>query len=447
VLVAFVVRRRRRAAGGDTNNESDASLPGLELELETRASRDDRGGAAKDTQASTASSSTLTTAEEATQYKNLLRVKIDKDDGKAVLGRGNFGEVFRGRHKGQTVAVKQIQDGADDSATEEFMQELDVMLRMKSEHVIALLGVCLLPPERGGGLGLVMEFAARGSLDRHLVEADDRLGPVARLQISEDIAKGLAYLHSVSILHKDLAARNVLVSAEGACKLADFGLSRVVGVDETYVTTAALPLRWCAPETIKKKKVTQASDCFMLGITLLEVFENGKLPYYQLGRKPAMQIALEVAEGLRPQKPFDCSREVFALLQRLWDGDARARPTAAEAVVELAQLRSAAQNERRAGSGGGGGGAAKGEEETTYMSVLAAQEYQFGTTGGGFGAGAAAEYGSNRTGAVAGAAAEYGSNRTGAVLPEAVSGAAAGTAQPSSGDLGDGYGTLESNRE
>ena len=93
--------------------------------------------------------------------QNLLRgVDVEKQ-----IGEGNFGKVFKGTRKGETVAIKQVQGGA---AEEEFMSELDVMLKLSHERIVGLHGVCMLP-DHGGGLGLVMEVRRGGWVRVHRV--------------------------------------------------------------------------------------------------------------------------------------------------------------------------------------------------------------------------------------------------------------------------------------
>ena len=259
--------------------------------------------------------------------------------------------MFLATRQGVRVAVKQITAGAAgsaagsasaaDSASEaSFLKELDAMVGLSSPRVVQLFGVCVLPKAHGcGGMGLVMEYCALGSLDGHLRAHEQSLTRAALLAISVHIAEGLAYLHSpgVGILHRDVAARNVLVAGDGSCKLADFGLARRVAADETYVATSAFPVRWSAPEVLSANTASQASDVYALAMTLVEVFDGGRVPF-SLELATNMEVAdAVVARGVRPARPRRMPAAVHALVARMWDASASERPTAA-AVVEALLL-------------------------------------------------------------------------------------------------------------
>jgi serine/threonine protein kinase len=278
--------------------------------------------------------------------QNLLRgVHIER-----AIGEGHFGKVFLATRQGVRVAVKQITAGAGsagsaaaDSASEaSFLKELDAMVGLSSPRVVQLFGVCVLPREHGGGggMGLVMEYCALGSLDGHLQAHEQSLTGAALLAISVHIAEGLAYLHSpgVGILHRDVAARNVLVAGDGSCKLADFGLARRVAAGATYVATSALPVRWSAPEVLSAgHTASQASDVYALAMTLVEVFDGGRVPFSLELATNLEVVDAVVARGVRPARPRRMPAAVHALVARMWDASASARPTAA-AVVEALLL-------------------------------------------------------------------------------------------------------------
>lgn len=101
---------------------------------------------------------------------------------------------------------------------------------------------------------------------------------------SHQIAQGMLYLTSQRLIHRDLAARNVLVFALTKVKIADFGLSRSLGIEEDYYRsefqpTMKLPIAWCAPECINLLRFTGASDVYAFGVTMWEMFSYGKIPW------------------------------------------------------------------------------------------------------------------------------------------------------------------------
>lgn len=135
---------------------------------------------------------------------------------------------------------------------------------------------------------LVMELVDGGSLDKYLQKNAGKIGARDRLNMCYDAAKGLEYLHDKGCIHRDVAARNCLVS-EGRVKISDFGLSKdCASVTTNYKLTnlkVRLPIRWLAPEILTQASYSAKSDVFSFGILLWEVYSDGVDPY------PGMSIA------------------------------------------------------------------------------------------------------------------------------------------------------------
>jgi len=76
-----------------------------------------------------------------------------------------------------------------------------------------------------------------------------------KIKILQEISAGMDHLSRESIIHRDLAARNILLTELNVAKVADFGMSRMIASDSSYTTNAAGPLKWMAPESLKKKEI------------------------------------------------------------------------------------------------------------------------------------------------------------------------------------------------
>lgn len=108
------------------------------------------------------------------------------------------------------------------------------------------------------------------------------------IDMSAQIAAGMAYLESQNYIHRDLAARNVLVGDSNIVKIADFGLARLIKEDEYEARVGArFPIKWTAPEAANYSKFSIKSDVWSFGILLTELVTYGRIPY------PGTQFWLE----------------------------------------------------------------------------------------------------------------------------------------------------------
>ena len=104
------------------------------------------------------------------------------------------------------------------------------------------------------------------------------------LHIAIQIAAGMEYLSSHFFVHKDLAARNILIGEQLHVKISDLGLSREIYSADYYrvQSKSLLPIRWMPPESIMYRKFTTESDVWSFGVILWEIFTYGKQPWFQL---------------------------------------------------------------------------------------------------------------------------------------------------------------------
>ncbi|XP_038076656.1 insulin-like peptide receptor [Patiria miniata] len=194
------------------------------------------------------------------------------------LGKGSFGMVYEGRAKKispdedvTTVAVKSVQANASIRDRIEFLNEASVMKAINAHHVVRLLGVV----SKGQPTYVIMEYMAQGDLKNWLrarrpenqtdVPLQNRKYPPSLtdiLNMGAEVADGMAYLTAHKYVHRDLSARNCLVSEENTCKVADFGLARDIYQSDYYRKEKGgmLPIRWMAPESIRDGVFQASSD-------------------------------------------------------------------------------------------------------------------------------------------------------------------------------------------
>jgi len=237
------------------------------------------------------------------------------------LGAGMFGEVWAGVWNNTThVAVKTLKEGT--MAPTAFLAEATVMKNLRHKHLVQLYAVC----SDREPIYIVTEYMSNGSLLDYLTKGDGRDDKFPTLiDMAAQIASGMAYLELQRYVHRDLAARNILVGENNICKVADFGLARVIEDDEyTAHEGAKFPIKWTAPEAALYSTFTIKSDVWSFGILLVELVTKGRVPYP--GMTNAETLA-QVERGYRMPMPPNCPEPLYDIMMQCWNKDPLARPT------------------------------------------------------------------------------------------------------------------------
>ncbi|XP_037832779.1 tyrosine-protein kinase Srms-like isoform X2 [Kryptolebias marmoratus] len=139
------------------------------------------------------------------------------------------------------------------------------------------------------------------------------------------IADGMGYLEDRSIVHRDLAARNILVGDHLVCKVADFGLARIIK-DSIYTASrnTKIPVRWTAPEAALRQRFSVKSDVWSFGVLLYEMMSHGKMPYEGKSNKEVLDILLS---GFRLPCPTRCPQNIYRIMLDCWAAEPSKRPS------------------------------------------------------------------------------------------------------------------------
>ncbi|KAL7143256.1 hypothetical protein ABFS83_08G180000 [Erythranthe nasuta] len=195
-----------------------------------------------------------------------------------IIGEGGFGLVYRGNLSPEEVAVKRLSRSSG-QGLEELKNEVILIAKLQHRNLVRLLGCCIEGEERI----LIYEYLQNKSLDYFVFDENQRmlLSWPKRFDIIMGIARGLMYLHHDSrlkIIHRDLKTSNILLDANLNPKIADFGLARAFGEDQSIARTKRVvgTYGYMAPEYAIDGKFSVKSDVFSLGVVLLEIVSGKK---------------------------------------------------------------------------------------------------------------------------------------------------------------------------
>lgn len=253
-----------------------------------------------------------------------------------LLGKGNFGEVFKGTLKDKTaVAVKTCKEDLPQELKIKFLSEARILKQYDHPNIVKLIGVCT----QRQPIYIVMELIQGGDFLTFLRKKKDEIKMKQLVKMSLDAAAGMAYLEGKNCIHRDLAARNCLVSDGNVLKISDFGMSRQED-DGIYSSSGLkqIPIKWTAPEALNYGRYSSESDVWSFGILLWETFSMGVCPYPGMTNQQARE---QVEKGYRMSAPQKCPEDVYSLMLKCWEYKAENRPNFSDIHKELLGIKKA----------------------------------------------------------------------------------------------------------
>ncbi|ESQ38347.1 hypothetical protein EUTSA_v10028517mg [Eutrema salsugineum] len=208
-----------------------------------------------------------------------IEAATDKFSGNNKVGQGGFGEVYKGTlPNGTEVAVKRLSKNSG-QGTQEFKNEVVLVAKLQHRNLVRLLGICV----EGNEQILVYEFVPNKSLDNFFYDQTKRrqLDWTRRYNIIGGLARGILSLHQdsrLTIIHRDLKASNILLDDDMNPKIADFGMARIFGMDQTGANTSKIDgtFGYMAPEYAMHGQFSMKSDVYSFGVLVLEII-SGKM--------------------------------------------------------------------------------------------------------------------------------------------------------------------------
>ncbi|KAI8609463.1 kinase-like domain-containing protein [Chytriomyces sp. MP71] len=240
------------------------------------------------------------------------------------LGEGSYGTVYRAVHQrtGTVVAVKILPVGGTDIT--QSIKEISFMTGIQSPYVVEYYGSYLRDTE----LWIVMEFCGAGSVSDlmetcNMTLSEDQISVVCRY-----VLKGLAYMHGMRKIHRDIKAGNILVNDKGESKLADFGVSGQLSEATMKRQTVIGTPFWIAPEVIQEVGYGTQADIWSLGITCIEM-ADGRPPYSDIHPMRAIfMIPSKPPPRLEDEERY--SKVFRQFVARCLTKDPKLRPSAEE---------------------------------------------------------------------------------------------------------------------
>ncbi|XP_075861109.1 focal adhesion kinase 1 isoform X15 [Microcebus murinus] len=252
------------------------------------------------------------------------------------IGEGQFGDVHQGiymspENPALAVAIKTCKNCTSDSVREKFLQEALTMRQFDHPHIVKLIGVITENP-----VWIIMELCTLGELRSFLQVRKYSLDLASLILYAYQLSTALAYLESKRFVHRDIAARNVLVSSNDCVKLGDFGLSRYME-DSTYykASKGKLPIKWMAPESINFRRFTSASDVWMFGVCMWEILMHGVKPFQGVKNN---DVIGRIENGERLPMPPNCPPTLYSLMTKCWAYDPSRRPRFTELKAQLSTI-------------------------------------------------------------------------------------------------------------
>ena len=241
------------------------------------------------------------------------------------LTEGEFGEVWDSSwNRTFLVTVKTYKQ--EHMTLPDFLQMVSLLKKLHHKRLVQFYAVCTIEEP----IFIVTEYMKHGNLLEYLRKKKRLKNNVPLFQLIEmslQVAEGMAYLEEQNCIHRDLAAENILVGENLMCKVANFEMAQVMDEDIYKAHSKIVntyKLKWTAPETVTQNRCSIKSDVWSFGIVLYEIITYGRLPYPGM---TSTEVFEQVQHGYRMPQPKECPKSLYDIMLDCWEAVPENRPT------------------------------------------------------------------------------------------------------------------------
>ncbi|KAJ7196145.1 kinase-like domain-containing protein, partial [Mycena rebaudengoi] len=295
------------------------------------------------------------------------------------VGGGGFSNVYHGQYQTHDgvrvhVALKLLKISEDQTpdARRTFVKEVLVWHQLRHPNIVPFLGVdstTFTAPARA----MVSLWMSMGNVREYITEYSP--ASIHAINLLDDVAQGLKYLHSVDVVHGDLCGRNILIDADGHACLSDFGLALFTDPESSRKSlTRAGSRRWMSPELLLAPKNdfkrTRESDVWAFGCVCCEIWTEGVHPFKDLGDGTILLAVSELSQqSPYPTRPTDSAENImpvrlWQIVQSCFQSEPSERPTGEDLAELFAKKK--AQDLQQTASGSAGPSSLPHHDHTVY---------------------------------------------------------------------------------
>ncbi|XP_017476252.1 PREDICTED: tyrosine-protein kinase RYK isoform X2 [Rhagoletis zephyria] len=252
-----------------------------------------------------------------------------------LIKEGTYGRIYAGNlGDACDVIIKTVVDGASLTQVACLLQEASTLIGVCHPNILTPL---LANTELPGPPEIAYPYPSKGNLKIYLQKSRELNSPLSTRQLVEfglHVTKGLAHLHSMGIIHRDVATRNCYLDMDCYVKICDSALSRDLFPDDYHCLgdNENRPLKWMALESLQKKYFNTYSDIWTLGVLFWELATLALTPFEEVD---IFELSAYLSDGFRLGQPINCPDEFFTVMSCCWLEDPKQRPSFPQLLAYL----------------------------------------------------------------------------------------------------------------